>query len=164
VSRIYVVDTSYLLELYDVPGASSDECVARIKSLFGKGVQDGCSFFVTIGCILEVGNHIADVRSGRQRRKLAIRLKDDVTGSVNEGRPWVVLPPQGLEELVSLLDVFPDRFAGPLRLGLVDAQVIEEARRLKGKHGSLGAVVHIWTKDSTLKGHEPDHEKDAYLG
>jgi hypothetical protein len=38
-----------------------------------------------------------------------------------------------------------------------------QAEVLEAKHGK-DARVHIWTKDASLKAHEPDHEAGAFVG
>jgi len=64
--------------------------------------------------------------------------------------------------LKTLLRVFSGEFAQQ-KIGLTDASIIAEARRLKSKYGKE-ARVHIWTKDVRLKAHEPNSESDAFVG
>ena len=48
-------------------------------------------------------------------------------------------------------------------IGLVDAAIIYEAKRLKEKYKKSISKVHIWTKDTILKPHEPDEEPDPFI-
>jgi hypothetical protein len=43
-------------------------------------------------------------------------------------------------------------------IGLTDAAVIDYARKLKASDAgqTLGQKIHIWTRDKSLKAHEPD--------
>ena len=42
---------------------------------------------------------------------------------------------------------------------------IFEAQRLKrGRYKGKGFRVHIWTKDRSLKAHEPNREPDPFFG
>ena len=75
---------------------------------------------------------------------------------------WNITPAPDLEELAGLWRSFADDYA-PSGVGLTDTFVIETAKRLRKKYGRNHAV-HIWTKDSDLKAHEPDKEADPFMG
>jgi hypothetical protein len=59
--------------------------------------------------------------------------------------------------LLSSLDAFSTQLAVS-KIGLTDAAVIQESRRLKDRHVTSGWPVHIWSKDTALKACEPDQE------
>jgi len=112
--------------------------------------------------VFELANHIAQVRDWPARRGLAERLARVVRNSVELGTPWVVTPASEdiLTDLTGLLSLL-DRYAGELvmhGIGLSDAAILEQARRLKAKYNQPGDRVHIWTKDQALKAREPDPE------
>jgi hypothetical protein len=162
-TKAYVVDTSYLLELYRVPGFCSDKAVAEIVRRVGCAIEAHDTLHVPFGCILELGNHIADVPNGQARHELASRLETDIEGSVLSAVPWAITPAPVDRELVALLSSFRSDFAFQ-GLGLVDSDIIGIARRLKSKYGTLGYSIHIWTKDQRLKAHEPDPEESPFVG
>jgi len=49
-------------------------------------------------------------------------------------------------------------------MGLTDTYTLEEAVRLKARYNSAKDYkVHIWTKDNSLKAHEPDAEPNPFV-
>ncbi len=164
--KIYVVDTSYLLELFKVDGNYSNTAAAEIKKRFEKAVKAGDLIFVPLPCIYELGNHIADVRDGARRKKLADKISDEC---INKKVPWTITPATGTESLSELWDKFAKKYINYTKsnksgsIGLVDAATIYEAQRLKEEYKKRISKVHIWTKDGTLKPHEPDAEPNPFI-
>jgi hypothetical protein len=158
-----VIDTSYLLELYRVPAHSSEGACAEIRRRFEQHIEGKSRFFVPLGCILELGNHIAQLDDGAARHRFAQRLADDVATSVDRSTPWLIKPAVEPADLPALIAEFGSRAAGGI--GLVDCGTAGLARALKEKYRSFDDYrVHIWTKDSALKHLEPDPEPQPFLG
>ena len=157
-TRIFVLDTSYLLELYSVPGFSDRTFSARLREKMA-GLA-GARFHVPIGCLYKFCDHISDVSDGNRRYDLAHRIATDVGSSIEHARPWLISPSQGLNELAGFIRAFA---SDPTRhmVGLTNSDVIEVANVLKRKYGSSTDYrVHIWTKNTQLKAHEPDREPE----
>jgi len=157
-----VVDTSYLVELFKVPGKFSPDFAERVKERFGKAIQAGHRLYVPVAVIFEVANHIAHVRHSGDRKKLANLLADTVRSSVETGTPWTITPaPEdvlaNLTQLLRLCDKYAKELASQ-GIGLSDTALIDQAGRLKAKYNQPGDRVHIWTTDGALKAHEPDPE------
>ena len=161
---VYVIDTSYLLELYAVPRCSTPEAIDEIRRRFDDAVRQNARLYVTVPSIYELANHIADVSNGKARWSLAKKLRDDILSSLDEGVPWTIIPSQQLSALKKLIASFVDNHVLAC-IGLSDSTLIDEADRLKRTtyRGSAWRV-HIWTKDEELKAREPDNEPHAYLG
>ena len=163
-SQVYVIDTSYLLELFAVPGHSTKEATDEIRSRFTTAVENKARFYVTVPSIYELANHISHVSDGNIRRSLAGRVRDAVLSSLDDGTPWTIIPSQQPDTFKKLIVSFVDNHVIQ-RIDLSDSTLIDEARRLKReRYGGPGWRVHIWTKDEVLKTWEPDSEPDAYLG
>lgn len=169
--RIYVVDTSYLLELYRVDGCSQEEGHLSVLQKFRENIETG-QFFVPISVLFELANHIADIHDSQRRRSLADKLRTNIESSVSEQTPWVVThatDAQGLDDLLSALNESATRFADEFsaqRLGLTDTTVILEAERLRKKFVSdslRNYQIHIWTRHSELKAREPDTEETQFV-
>lgn len=166
--RILVIDTSYLLELYKVPGFYEDAAHREVRARFGRAVQEGWLLFVPLPCVLEVANHIADCHAGPRRVELMQRFIDDIQTSRAEAKPWVVTP-ANMEVLEQLVESLPDELARTGRkqkgFGLTDAYTAHEADRLKVQEKERGTnrCVHIWTRDNPLKSREPDSEPDPFV-
>ncbi|MYB98636.1 MAG: hypothetical protein F4X60_08780 [Gemmatimonadetes bacterium] len=157
-TRIFVVDTSYLLEPYSVPGFSDRTFSTRLRERMA-GLA-GARFHVPAGCLYKFCDHISDVTDGNRRRHLAHRIATDVESSIARARPWLISPSKGLGELAGFIRAFasdPTRHA----VGLTNSDVIEVANALKRKYGSSTDYrVHIWTRNAQLKAHEPDREPE----
>lgn len=169
--RIYVVDTSYLLELYRVDGCSQDDAHAKVLQKFRESIETG-QFFVPVAVLFELANHIADIPDSQRRRDLAAKLRTDIESSISEQTPWVVThatDAQSLEDLLSALNESAARFAGEFstqKLGLTDTTVILEAERLRKKFVSdslRNYQIHIWTRHCELKAREPDTEASQFV-
>ena len=163
-SRVYVIDTSYLLEIFAVPGHSTREARDEIKNRFAAAAKSGARLYVTIPSIYELANHISHVSNGNVRRSLAEQVRDTVLSSLDNGTPWTIIPSQQLDTFKSLIVSFVNNHVIQ-GIDLSDSTLIDEARRLKDTtYRGPGWRVHIWTKDRKLKAQEPDNEPRAYLG
>lgn len=157
---VYVIDTSYLDELYAVPGKSSKTHVEQVRGRFASAVGSRGRFYVPVPCIFELGNHIGAARS----RKLSRKLLQDVQDSLQNQGAWILTPNADFQVLSRLCQAFHGEYVQQ-GIGLTDAFTIFEARRLKReRYKGSGFRVHIWTKDRSLKSHEPDQEPDPFLG
>lgn len=161
---VYVVDTSYLLELFKVDGCYSDLAAEEVKKRFQKAWKSKVDLFVPLPCMYELGNHIADVRDATRRRDLANAVLEAI-----EKRIWTITPAAGVEELHALWSAFSKNYIYHTKpkksgsIGLVDAATVHEARRLKDEYPECPVKVHIWTKDQTLKSNDPDKEPNPFV-
>lgn len=169
--RLYVLDTSYLLEFFEVNADSTPDGVQEIKKRFSDCVNNNHRMFVPLPVLFELANHIADVKNGESRNKLANKLKVAISSSLSDAIPWTITllgEPKLIEELTKSLDTMTNRFADEFvtqKLGLTDTVIIAEAERLKEKNVSSSLkkyCVHIWTRHKTLKAYEPDPEPNPF--
>jgi hypothetical protein len=163
IRHVYILDTSYLLELLGVPGCSNDEASGEIRKRFSQAVKNDGRFYVPFACICELGKHISEVPDGNSRRNLAKRLCGTVKSSVNDNTPWIITPAEVLESILDICKEFAEKYVLN-GIDLADSSVIHEAERLRKKYSGLGYKVHIWTKAHDLKALEPDSEDDPFLG
>ena len=168
-NTILVIDTSYLLELFGVPGYSEKNAMREIRKRHENAIKDKAMLFVPLPCLFELGNHIADVRDDTRRQELANLFVQSIKTSVEKSMPWTITPPAiAIEDLPKLLEYFANHSVvqckGSKCIGLVDTSTVLQAQRLKNERKSLGYQVHIWTKDKRLKEHEPDPENNPFLG
>lgn len=163
-SRVYVIDTSYLLEIFAVPSHSTKEARDEIKNRIAAAAKSGARLYVTIPSIYELANHISHVSNGNVRRSLAEKVRDTVLSSLDNGTPWTIIPSQQLDTFKNLIVSFVNNHVIQ-DIDLSDSTLIDEAHRLKDTtYRGPGWRVHIWTKDKKLKAQEPDNEPRAYLG
>ncbi len=159
---VLVIDTSYLVELYKVPGFFSEAHHTEVKARFERAADARSRLFIPFPVIFEVANHIVDGRDDGARARLAKSFVEHVLTSFEQETPFIITPALTEENLKTLLRIFAGEFAAQ-RVGLTDAAIVEEGRRLKKKYGAQ-ALVHIWTKDKRLKANEPDPERDPFVG
>ena len=147
---ITILDTSWLLELYQVPGDSKKERHRHVVEQAERAAQG--RMLVTVPVLFEVANHIVHVRNGDRRRKLIEQYRADVVGSLTEDAPWTVVPTlrEGdillrAEDLVDLAG----RFAKMSSVGysLADISVIDLTQSLQKR----GMVVAILAFDKQLE-------------
>lgn len=160
---LYVIDTSYLLEIAGCGRDTHPVAKETVRKRFAHAARSGGRFFVPLPCLFELGDHIADVSHEVERTRLANWLFDTVTSCLSKSEPWSITPTQKPEDVLPALLARFKPLASKQRIGLVDTFTAEEADRLKAKFGSLKSRVHIWTNDMGLKKLEPDFEPDAYL-
>lgn len=166
ITPIYVVDTSYLLELFAVPSFYDENSRQEISSRFAQAMQQQCMLFIPLPCIFELADHINDVDDGSLRRKLAQKLHETIKKSLEKRTPWIITP-SVTEDLLKSFSAccqdFAEQYAGQ-GIGLTDCFVSGEAHRIKQRFAGLNYQVHIWTKDDKLKAHEPDSEPGSFTG
>ena len=161
---VYVIDTSYLCELFAVPHYSTKQDIVEIRRRFKEAIKAERSLYVSLPAVFELAGHIADVSDGGLRRKLSAKLRDTVSSSIREGHPWNLLPSIDRSAVERLINGFVDH-SREKGMSLVDTTLIDEAKRLRQTtYRGQAWRVHIWTKDQRLKAREPDNEPNAFLG
>lgn len=167
-TRVFVVDTTYLSEFYSVPRFSEPRFSKALMARMAQDVRG--RFHVPVGCLYKLCDHIADARDGRVRRQLAHKVAEDVRSSVDLAVPWVISPSawmmsplSGLTALAGSVQGFADH-AGRRELNLTNSETIDIAVGLKKKYaGQPNYCVHIWTRNRALKAYEPDTEPDPLI-
>jgi predicted nucleic acid-binding protein len=167
VIQAFVLDTSYLLEIYRVPGRSNVASFRAIQTRLRRAIKAEARLYVPFPVIFELANHIAHVADGGLRISLAKRLSEDIRKSAQERIPWIISPAPNQSVLLELSDLLGwiedfERHYAAQGLGLSDLAVTKHADSLAARHSKL--AVHIWTKDRDLKAREPQREPNAFLG
>ncbi|MGA2853417.1 MAG: hypothetical protein ABSE90_04730 [Verrucomicrobiota bacterium] len=160
---VYVIDTSYLVELFGCGRHSSKTASETVRERFKVANRAGGRFFVPLPCLFELGDHIADVGHDELRQKLADNFLKTVKSSLSTTKPWTITPTGPPEEILpSLCERFVP-LATKEKIGLVDTFTLNEAIRLKQSLEDYKARIHIWTNNRGLKNKEPDSELNPYL-
>lgn len=162
--RIYVLDTSYLTELFEVRRFSEPHAVRKVRNRVKAALASGCMLVVPAPCLFQLADHINDERNNDAlRHKLCQELLESVESSLDKSKPWTITPAAGtdlLDQLRSSLKVFV-RDYNDHNVNLTHSFAIEEARRLKKKY--FGYQVHVWTRNRELKKLEPDSEENPFV-
>ena len=129
-----VLDTSWLLELYRVPGYFKESRTPLVRTETAELVEAGYELFVTVPVLFEVASHITHVRDGNRRRLLAGRLRDDILTSIDRETPWTIATVGTdilfrSEDVVRLADQFLET-SGP-NYSFADISVIDLAAEIR---------------------------------
>ena len=144
-----ILDTSWLLELYRVPGYFKESRTEPVRTETAELIDAECELFVTVPVLFEVASHITHVRDGQCRRALAETLRDDITSSISREIPWTIIA-VGKEILFRSHDVvrLAERFlesSGP-NYSFADISIIDLATELRRP----GRTVRILAFDEQL--------------
>lgn len=105
---VYVIDTSYLCELFAVPHCSTKKDIVEVKRRFKEAIKAKRRLYVSLPAIFELAGHIADVSDGGLRRKLSEELRDTVVSSIRENFPWNLVPALEMNTVEKLINGFVD--------------------------------------------------------
>ena len=89
-SGVAILDTSWLLELYRVPGHFDESRTLPVRNQTTELIDAGFRLFVTVPVLFEVASHITRVNSGQRRRELSKRLRDDIESAIDRESPWTI--------------------------------------------------------------------------
>ena len=89
-SGVAILDTSWLLELYRVPGYFEESRTDPVRTETSELIDAKFELFVTVPVLFEVASHINHVRDGRRRHTLGKRLHRDITKSIDRESPWTI--------------------------------------------------------------------------
>lgn len=148
VTAIWIVDTSVLLEILDVPGFRQDR--EAIVEQYERRLRNNDRFQLSMGVAIETGNHIADVKDGNIRRDRAMRFDKLVRSTLESGRAWQILRLPEPHEFADWCSQFPDEVMRGF--SLVDAMLIRTWETTR-RRGNMFRVA-IWTKERRLMGYD----------
>ncbi len=145
-SAIVIVDSSVLLNIIDVPGRNQRraEVLDRLAAL----IDSEDHLFIPMAAIVEVGNHIAHVANGTQRRAAAERFVKEVRSALADEAPWKPINFPSNQEVLSWLDAFPD--SATKRVGMGDLSIRQEWESCCRQYSM--SRVWVWTLDGDLAG------------
>ncbi len=143
-----ILDTSWLLEFYRVPGHSREDRHAEVTAQASDDSLD--DLFLTVPVIFEFANHLVRVASGNRRRQLIEKYDAQLTESLNDEVPWTVVADSGdgvllrAETLIEMAKHFVQH-SGRSH-SLADISIIDLATDLQEQ----GRKVRIFTFDQQL--------------
>ena len=106
----YILDTSYLWELFRVPGHSDKKAVKEVRRRIQEAVEKKAILIVPLPCVFELGDHIAHVRSGNVRHTLAKDFLATIEKCIKNSNPWTITPSVGIEVLPELCRQFAGKY------------------------------------------------------
>ncbi len=145
-SSIVIVDTSVLLNIIDVPDRNQNK--AAVLNRLERMIEDGDHLFIPMAAIVEVGNHIARVTKGAQRRRAAERFVKEVSNALQDEAPWKPINFPSNQAVSNWLAAFPE--SASQGLGMGDLSIKKECEDLCRRYSM--SRVWIWTLDVDLAG------------
>jgi len=145
---IVLVDTSILLNVFNVPGRAQDR--EAVLDQLEKLIDRGDHLFIPIAAVFETGNHIAHVPAGHDRRTAAERFVFGIRDALNDRVPWkpISFPSHG--EFLQWLEAFPD--SAMRGVGMGDLSVVKEWESCCQRFSM--SRVWIWSLDGHLQGYD----------
>lgn len=145
-----ILDTSWLLELYRVPGYFKKSRTSPVHIETAEFVEAGGELFVTVPVLFELASHITHIGDGTRRRALAEGLRDNIRSSVDHDSPWTIAAVSSdillrSRDILVLAERFLDS-SGP-NYSFADISVIDLAAELR----RLSKVVKILAFDHQLE-------------
>ena len=139
-SSVAVLDTSWLLELYRVPGYFEESRTLDVQDETEGVVKAGGELFVTVPVLFELASHITHVPDGGRRQQLGKRLLKDIRNSFDRDRPWTIVT-IGRDVLLRSEDVIhlAERFleeAGP-NYSFANISIINLAHEIQRRRGTV---------------------------
>ena len=161
-SGIAILDTSWLLELYRVPGYCEKSRFRSVREKTGGIIEAGGELFVTVPVLFEVANHITPVRDGRRRRTLREKFRDDVKRSLDGSGPWTIVA-TGKDILLRSKDVIrlAERFlqTSGENYSFANISIVDLAATLQGKN----RTVEILSFNERLAAYSRRRSRDRCL-
>lgn len=162
-ARIVVLDTSFLLELFQVPGDSTQDNHDSARELFRQAIIGGYDVYCPLSVLYELANHIVDIKNAAARRRISELFQATVLTAWNEKTPFSIIPSESVSGEYHDLSALPElcaeyRASIDQGLGMTDCTIVDVARKIKDNyHGRLRKwPAHIWTLQRALKAMEPD--------
>ena len=145
---VVIVDASVLLNILNVHQFNQDR--SAVVAQLDEFMNAEAHLLLPLTAIFQTGDHIADLRDGRQRRRYAKRLRETVRNALSDKAPWDLAPLPDMRSLGEWMEIFPDHASrGP---GLSDLSIIGIWERARER--SPHRRVLIWSLDTHLQGYD----------
>ena len=104
--------------------------------------------FIPMAAIVEVGNLIAHVKNGAQRRAAADRFVKELRSALADEAPWKPINFPSNQEVLSWLDAYPE--SATKGVGMGDLSIRQEWESCCRRYSM--SRVWVWTLDRDLAG------------
>ncbi len=152
---IYLMDTSFLLELNRIPYTMDSKRSGDVQEEIREVSLSGNIIIITVPVLLEYAGHISHIKKGGTRRGRAIELHNDIINSIENRAPWQISHNNTLTLKATDIIELCKRFAGneSFDYSLVDLSVIKMAEELQKEKNT----VKILTFDNELSAYSSSH-------
>ena len=145
--KIRIMDSSVYLAILKVPKHASAECSEELANKLVSFIDEGDTIIITLGTIIECGNHIARALDGR-RHDIMEKFAQDILAAIEQRAPYSIGQLGNENQLRIWLNSFKEQAYSNLEFG--DVICIEEFKIWQ----ELGRPVEIWSIDEELQGYK----------
>lgn len=149
---MWLVDTSILLNMLDIPGRNQDR--QNVISDFEDRIKTGAILLLPFTSIIECGNQIAKLPMSNERQYYAQKFSELVKQSIKNESPWQSLAFPSQDDILQWLADFPKKAQQGRSKGrsMGDHMIIKQWK----EHCDLfpAYIVKIWSLDGDLQGFE----------
>lgn len=144
--QVVIVDTSVFLNILDVPGKNQDRDATL--DAFEEHIDAGDHLYLPLPCIIETGNHVAQLSNGHERYKFAALFEQQVLKAINGDAPWQPVPllSEANDDLRRWLADFPNEAIS--QVSMTDVTVKHLYAEFCRKFGM--STVRVWSLDRHL--------------
>lgn len=146
---VLIIDTSVFLNVLDVPAFNQNRD-AVLAEFADHIAAAGTSLLLPMAAVFEAGNHIAQLKDGRQRRKYAEIFADQVAQALDGSAPWQPTAMPDATAIRGWLAEYPDCAMRGVSMG--DLSIIKEWEAACKRHPHHH--VRIWSLDGALTGYD----------
>ena len=145
---VYLMDTSFMLELERIPGHSKEERQPEVDKMMSDIADSSGIVIVTAPVLLEYARRLAHMRDNRLRRDKANNLLSNILSSLDGSGPWTIPNERGYLLKADKIIALAKRFVGieGCLYTVADLSIIQEAEKYQG----LGREVEVLTFDEEL--------------
>lgn len=163
-SKIVVLDTSFLIEFFKLPIDSNKKLHTQAVELFENAILDGYDIYCPLSVLYELANHIVDIKHNLEQRRIAAEFTKTVLQAWEEKIPFTIIPGDidnsdyhDLSRLPELCNEYEQKIRQGL--GLTDCTIVDAALKLKENYKARQKrwPAHIWSSHNALKALEPDN-------
>lgn len=163
-AKIIVLDTSFLIELFQIPVDSNPDKHQPAIDLLQNAIAKNHDIYCPLSVLYELANHIIDIKSHDDQRRIAQTFTSMVIKAWEEEIPFTIIPssidkPEQHE--IARLPELCETYQANIRQGLdlTDCTIIDAAYKLKANYHSRSKKwpAHIWSLHQALKALEPDN-------
>ncbi len=149
--KVVIVDTSILIVWLQIPGfeEAGEERITykQIDERLNQYKSEGAYLMLTIACVIESGNHIAQIKDSERRREKVNEFAAFLESVVNNSNGWMMYYSEkdlwSKEEMLKLISMWREN--GIYKLSMGDTSILKVANQLKYIYN-----VEVFTGDRQL--------------
>ena len=141
------LDTGVLDELMVIPGYSELEQAKWVKEEFRLRIHQGERLIIPYAAMIEIGNHIAQVKKDSDRQRCAVQFSEFLNQSRNNQAPWFLCTDGMTEGQIAFLSEVFGKIGSEMRIGTGDLSIVYQYRVFCERVSGVAEDVRIWSLD-----------------